>query len=121
MAAGEGNKARDAERESSALAEKRNVIIELDKVEKSFGSLKVLKQTSLDVAWGEVVVVCGPSGSGKSTMLRCINGLETIDGGQIRIGGEPLVTTRFGRIVRARPCRCGGQVLKFENVGSPTR
>lgn len=98
MAAGEGNKARDAERGSSALAEKRNVIIELDKVEKSFDSLKVLKQISLDVAWGEVVVVCGPSGSGKSTMLRCINGLETIDGGQIRIGGEPLVTTRFGQL-----------------------
>ncbi len=57
-------------------------------VRKSFGHLEVLKGIDLDVAPGEVVVVLGPSGSGKSTFLRCVNHLETIDGGSIHVDGE---------------------------------
>jgi polar amino acid transport system ATP-binding protein len=57
-------------------------------VRKRFGHLEVLKGIDLDVAAGEVVVVLGPSGSGKSTFLRCINHLETIDGGSIHVDGE---------------------------------
>lgn len=65
-------------------------IIELRHVDKHYGDLHVLKDISLEVNRGEVVVVIGPSGSGKSTMCRTINRLETIDSGDILIEGEPL-------------------------------
>jgi len=62
----------------------------LDKVNKWFGTLHVLRDVSLSVATGERVVVCGPSGSGKSTMIRCINRLETHQEGRIIVGGTEL-------------------------------
>lgn len=65
-------------------------IIELRHVDKHFGDLHVLKDVSLSVGKGEVVVVIGPSGSGKSTLCRVINRLETIDSGEILIEGKPL-------------------------------
>lgn len=65
-------------------------IIELRHVDKHFGDLHVLKDVSISVGKGEVVVVIGPSGSGKSTLCRAINRLETIDSGEILIEGKPL-------------------------------
>lgn len=65
-------------------------IIELRHVDRHFGDLHVLKDVSLSVGKGEVVVVIGPSGSGKSTLCRAINRLETIDSGEILIEGKPL-------------------------------
>ena len=59
-------------------------------VHKRFGSLQVLRNVSLEVARGEVVVVLGPSGSGKSTLCRTINRLEPIDTGTIEVDGAPL-------------------------------
>lgn len=57
-------------------------------VQKSFGRIEVLKNINFEVARGEVVCLIGPSGSGKSTLLRCINHLETVDGGRIWVDGD---------------------------------
>ncbi|MCW2527802.1 MAG: transporter related protein [Pseudonocardiales bacterium] len=65
-------------------------LVVLDSVQKWFGPLHVLKDISLTIAKGEVVVVIGPSGSGKSTLCRCINRLETIGAGRITIDGREL-------------------------------
>ena len=62
-------------------------MIELDDIYKRFGRNEVLKGITASVRKGEVVCIIGPSGSGKSTILRCINGLESYDGGDIRIDG----------------------------------
>lgn len=63
-------------------------LVQLRGVRKHFGSLEVLKGISMDVHAGQVLVLLGPSGSGKSTLLRCVNHLETIDGGRISVDGE---------------------------------
>ena len=60
----------------------------VEDVHKSFGALKVLQGISLSVEKGQVVALIGRSGSGKSTALRCINGLEKIDSGNIRVAGH---------------------------------
>ncbi len=62
-------------------------MIELTEVHKRFGRNEVLKGISIAVEKGEVVCIIGPSGSGKSTILRCINGLESYDRGDIRVEG----------------------------------
>jgi ABC-type polar amino acid transport system ATPase subunit len=61
-------------------------MIEVCGLVKTFGSLRVLDGVSLTVQRGEVAVVVGPSGGGKSTLLRCLNGLETFQEGEVRIG-----------------------------------
>ena len=66
-------------------------IIKIEKLEKSFRSLKVLKGIDLEVMPGEVVCIIGASGSGKSTLLRCINLLEYADSGHIWFDGEDLM------------------------------
>ena len=62
--------------------------IELDSVSKRFGSVEVISELSLTIHSGEFIAFLGPSGCGKSTLLRMIAGLETVNGGEIRIGGE---------------------------------
>ncbi|MGW5091042.1 amino acid ABC transporter ATP-binding protein [Streptomyces sp. 067-1] len=62
--------------------------IEIDAVHKSYGRTPVLRGIDLDVEQHQVVTLIGASGSGKSTLLRCVNGLEDISGGEIRVGGE---------------------------------
>ncbi|MFZ0763148.1 MAG: amino acid ABC transporter ATP-binding protein, partial [Bradyrhizobium sp.] len=61
-------------------------MISISHVSKSYGSFQVLKDCNAEIARGEVVVICGPSGSGKSTLIKTVNGLETIDGGEIKVG-----------------------------------
>ncbi len=66
-------------------------IIEATNICKSFGKLEVLKGIEFKIDAGEVVAIIGPSGSGKSTFLRCLNKLETIQDGTIRIDGDTMV------------------------------
>ncbi|MFQ2633522.1 amino acid ABC transporter ATP-binding protein [Aeromonas caviae] len=65
-------------------------LLELNAVSKQFGQNRVLDEVSLTVNAGEVIVILGPSGCGKSTLLRTLNGLEPIQGGDIRFDGELL-------------------------------
>src|SRR5215510_4196687 len=65
-------------------------LVELVGIHKAFGDNQVLDGVDLNVARGEVIVIAGPSGSGKSTLLRCVNGLETIDEGEITFDGRPV-------------------------------
>ena len=69
-------------------------------VDKWYGAVHVLKALSLSVRSGEKVVICGPSGSGKSTLIRCINGLERHQGGQIAVEGVTLVERTLRHIRR---------------------
>ena len=65
-------------------------MIEFRKVSKWYGSFQVLTNCSTKVDKGEVVVVCGPSGSGKSTLIKCVNGLEPFQEGEIVVNGESV-------------------------------
>ncbi len=62
-------------------------MISIRKVSKHYGSFQVLTDCSTDVQKGEVIVVCGPSGSGKSTLIKCVNGLEPFQQGEILVNG----------------------------------
>lgn len=66
-------------------------IVRMEQINKHFGSLHVLKDVSLTVESGEVVVIIGASGSGKSTLIRCINGLEEFQSGHIEVDGNELL------------------------------
>ena len=65
-------------------------ILEISHLRKLYDDLMVFENLSLTVHEGEVIVIVGPSGCGKSTLLRCINALEDIQGGEIRLRGEPV-------------------------------
>jgi ABC-type polar amino acid transport system ATPase subunit len=65
-------------------------MIEISQITKAFGAVTVLHGISATFADGEVVAVIGPSGGGKSTLIRCINGLESISGGDIRVDGQSV-------------------------------
>lgn len=66
-------------------------IIKVEKLQKSFSGVPVLKDINFSVHRGKVLSVIGPSGSGKSTLLRCVSQLETVDGGSITVCGKQLV------------------------------
>jgi glutamate/aspartate transport system ATP-binding protein len=82
-------------------------MIEITAISKFYGNFEVLKNCSVKVDRGEVVVVCGPSGSGKSTLIKCVNGLEPFEKGSIRVHGIevgdpktdlPNLRTRVGMV-----------------------
>src|SRR6266568_3408816 len=75
---------------------KKAVCVSLREVCKFYGTHQVLKDVCIDVTQGEVIVVCGPSGSGKSTCIRCINQLEPIQSGELRVFGEPIDQSKKG-------------------------
>ncbi len=67
------------------------VLLEINHIQKAYGTHVVIDDFSLAVNKGEVVVIIGPSGCGKSTLLRCINALEDIQGGEILLNGEEVL------------------------------
>lgn len=86
-------------------------MIDIEKLQKRYGDHQVLHGVDLHVNAGEVVCLIGPSGSGKSTVLRCINGLESYDGGEIRAFGERV--DREGRDIHRLRSRMGMVFQRF--------
>ena len=71
-----------------------DTVLRIEKLEKSFGELQVLKGIDMEIHKGEVVCIIGASGSGKSTLLRCVNLLEEADAGSIWFDGQDLMDLR---------------------------
>src|SRR2546427_300270 len=99
-------------------------MISLKNVSKWYGAFQVLTDCSTEVKKGEVVVVCGPSGSGKSTLIKCVNGLEPFQKGEIFVDGIsvgdpktdlPKLRSRIGMVFQNFERNFGRSVL-----GSPT-
>lgn len=92
-------------------------ILEVNKISKSFGSTKVLKDISFSMEKGQVASIIGSSGSGKTTLLRCLNFLETPDTGTIKVENEVLfdatdITTQMKSEIRKKSMHFG---LVFQN------
>ena len=87
-------------------------VLEVEHLEKSFGSLKVLRDISFSLAQGQALSIIGASGSGKTTLLRCLNFLEHPDGGTIRVRGDVLFDakvpfTQDERVIREKRLHFG--------------
>lgn len=87
-------------------------MIRIEGVVKRYGAATVLDGVELQVAPGEVVAILGASGSGKSTLIRCINGLERLDGGAISVDGHRVDDPRQLRLAR----RCSATVFQLFNL-----
>ena len=87
-------------------------MIQIEGVAKRFGAHTVLDGVNLRIAPGEVVSILGASGSGKSTLIRCINGLEQLDGGTISVDGHRVDDPRQLQLAR----RCSGTVFQLFNL-----
>jgi polar amino acid transport system ATP-binding protein len=94
-------------------AESAEIVVQVRDVTKFFGPLKVLDGVSLDVRQGQMVAIVGRSGSGKSTLLRCMNGLETIQGGEIVICGHEVSGGKSNRALLRRDV---GMVFQSYNL-----
>ncbi|WP_353828751.1 amino acid ABC transporter ATP-binding protein [Agromyces sp. SYSU T0242] len=100
-----------------AAATAARPMVEATDVHKRFGSLEVLKGITMSVERGQVVCLLGPSGSGKSTFLRCINHLEQIDAGMIRVAGETVgYRERNGKLYELREKEVAAQRRKVGMV-----
>ena len=96
-----------------------DALIRLNGVTKTFGTTTALKNASLQVSRGEIVVLLGLSGSGKSTLLRHVDGLEVPTSGDIEVLGSPVPTLK-GKALRRLRSRVGFIFQQFELVPSLT-
>ena len=87
-------------------------MIHIEGASKRFGGNTILDGIDLRIAPGEVVSILGPSGSGKSTLIRCINGLEKLDGGSISVDGHRVDDPKGLQLAR----RCSGTVFQLFNL-----
>ena len=88
------------EQSEASLTAAAPELLRFDRVSKSYGRVRVLREVTIGINRGQVVCVIGPSGAGKSTLLRCVNHLEPIDDGTIFFEGEPVYRyMRDGRTV----------------------
>ncbi len=92
-----------------------SALLSVDRLHKKFGDKTILKSVSLDIERGETAVLIGPSGSGKTTFLRCLNFLETPDGGTIHLDGE-RIGGKMTEPVLARQRRRFGFVFQRFNL-----
>jgi glutamate/aspartate transport system ATP-binding protein len=101
-------------------------MIEIRDVTKRFGDFQALDRCTASIERGEVVVLCGPSGSGKSTLIRCINGLEPIEAGQVLVDGVsvharetdlPALRARIGMVFQSFELFPHRSVLDNLNLG----
>ncbi|MGR5062875.1 amino acid ABC transporter ATP-binding protein [Photobacterium sp. DNB22_13_2] len=76
----------------------KETVISFQNINKWYGDFQALKNINLTIPRGEKLVICGPSGSGKSTLIRCINGLEQFNKGQLEVAGHPLNPQHLKRI-----------------------
>jgi len=77
-------------------------ILSIKDVHKSFGELEVLKGVTFDVMKGEVICIIGPSGSGKSTLIRCVNALNDIQAGSIKVEGVEVNDPKLDKLALRR-------------------
>lgn len=102
----------DQVREGTAMGD---AMVQVRSVRKAYGDREVLRGIDLDVRAGEVMCLLGPSGSGKSTLLRCINNLESIDEGRIRVDGELIGHREVGD--RLQVLAPKAQAAQRKNIG----
>jgi polar amino acid transport system ATP-binding protein len=81
--------------------------IEIENLTKTYGERKVLDRVSASFEPGKITALIGPSGGGKSTLLRCLNGLQTFDGGRVRVGDQELKPGQNPAAIRAIRRRLG--------------
>lgn len=92
------------------------MMLHVEHVKKAFGETDVLRDVSLSVNRGDVVAILGPSGSGKTTLLRCLNFLETADGGTMTFDGETFDLAHTGKKEIARIRRKTAFVFQNYNL-----
>ena len=90
-------------------------LLEVNGIGKSFGTTKVLRDISFELAEGEALAIIGSSGSGKTTLLRCLNFLETADAGSITVAGETLWSAADTRTQSEEA------ILSLIHISEPTR
>ena len=98
---------------NSEVSHPETPIVSIRDVYKSFGDLEVLKGISLDVMKGEVICIIGPSGSGKSTLIRCVNALNPIDSGSIKVQGREVNDPNLDKLELRK---CVGMVFQQYNL-----
>ncbi|MCQ2381305.1 MAG: ATP-binding cassette domain-containing protein, partial [Acidaminococcaceae bacterium] len=96
------------------------VLLEVKHLQKSFGDKTIFKDLSLTVRQGEVIVLVGPSGCGKSTFLRCLNGLEEYEHGEVFLDGKEIAGYNDDELAHTRNAKIGFVFQNFNLLAKLT-